>query len=51
MLEEKKIDTSNSNHNRNYIIIIFNIFLIIISVFCLIYENFLNLKLKKDEII
>ena len=43
----KKIDTSNSNHNRNYIIIIFNIFLIIISVFCLIYENFLNLKLKK----
>ena len=37
----KKIDIQ-TNNNKNYIIIIFNICLIIVAFFCLIYENYLN---------
>ena len=44
---KKKIDPQNNNQNRNYIIIVFNILLIIVSFFCLIFENIQNMKLEK----
>ena len=43
----KKIDPQNNNQNRNYIIIIFNIILIIVSFFCLVFENIQNIRLEK----
>ena len=43
----KKINPQNNNNNRNYIIIIFNCLLIIVAIFCLIYENYVNTLLEK----
>ena len=45
-LGRKKIEIQTTN-NKNYIIIIFNICLIIVAFFCLIYENNLNNILEK----
>ena len=45
----KKIEPQNNNHTKNYIIIVFHIILIILSIFCLIYENFQNSKLEKKK--
>ena len=45
-LGRKKVDIQ-TNNSKNYIIIIFNICLIIVAFFCLIYENYLNNVLEK----
>ncbi len=45
-VKKKKIEIEHNHQNKKYYIIIFNILLIFIAIFCLIFENNLNRELK-----
>ena len=45
-VKKKKMEIEHNHQNKKYYIIIFNILLIFIAIFCLIFENYLNRQLK-----
>ena len=50
-VKKKKMEIEHNHQNKKYYIIIFNILLIFIAIFCLIFENNLNRKLKEKFIL